>query len=107
MIINDLDLNYGALIACIFNSNLSMEVSLNKMGVPTKLPSIRRLSVKTQEIISGNLQNIKDMYLVDKKSMDKIGKKYGVAAKTIRKCLIECDITLRAGGAVKGKAKGV
>ena len=107
MITNEIDLHYGALMACIFNTNLSMEVALNKMGVPTKLPNKSRLSINTQEKISGNIQNIKEMYLVDTKSMAEIGREYGVAAKTIRKCLIECDVDLRVVGSIKGKLKGV
>jgi len=102
MIVNELDLHYGALIACILNNNLSPELSLKKMNIPIKIPKMAGSgNKKTQKKILENIQSIKEMYLIENLSTIKIGKIYGIAPKTVGKCLSECGIKLRARGAIK------
>ena len=94
MIINDLDLNYGALIACIFNEKLTMEMALRKMQNPlTKLQEIHSGSVA--RTMNDNFINIEYMYKVKKCGLREIGEKYNVASDTVSKYLRKNGVEIR------------
>ena len=97
MIINDLDLNYGALIACIFNEKLTMEAALTKMGIRTKSQRIHKTNIiiNAKTIFEENLEDIKNMYLIEKCGLQEIVKKYGMSTNTISKYLRVNGVEIR------------
>lgn len=103
---NDLDLNYGALIACIFNEKLTTQMALRKMENPlTQLKEIHSGSVA--RIMNDNFINIEYMYSVKKCGLREIGEKYSVASDTVSKYLRKNGVKIRGQGNIARKKKGV
>ena len=80
-IINDIDRNYGALLACIFNDKLGRREALRRVGIIEKFDG--RKYVNRRAIQDTEAAKIKYMYEVEKYKVKEIAAKYNVALRTI------------------------
>ena len=81
--IQGIDLNYAALIACVFNNKLSGDKAMRIMGVADERLSQRALK-DDFAIKKCERENVRRMYQDEKLTVLQIGQAYGVSRSIIQ-----------------------
>jgi hypothetical protein len=104
--VEDINRNYGALIALIFNPKLGYTRALKSMGIDIELKYPEGMYEARRKLSDGDAEDIRRMYLEEKLIIAEIAQIYKVSDITISKYMKKHGIQARPRNNRFGSVRG-